>query len=280
VRLGEGGKDENHISEAAFARGLEALGQLKSQAEALGAEAICALGTMALRSAQNGGGFVEAARKATGVHINLIDGEEEARLVYRGVQEALEFDERTTLIMDIGGGSTEFILRRQGEVAYLGSFAIGCSRLLTQFRPADPILAEEIAAVEEHLEEQLEPLIAAAKGDWPRVLVGSSGSFDTLAQMCTENFAGSPLDPEARNYTFDLHQYSQISRRMLASNFDERLQTPGMIPMRADMIVMACVQINFVMRRLGIKTLRQSAYALKEGVFRALIENPRQWQKS
>lgn len=279
VRLGEGGNHETHIGEAAFQRGLQALESHLATARSEGAEAIYAVATAAIRSAENGPEFVQSAAE-TGVRINVIDGLQEASLIYEGVKRGIKFQDAPTLIMDIGGGSTEFILRRKGVVDYKASFPIGSSRLLEKFRPADPILSEQIEEVTDYLEEELSELIEACKSEWPRVLIGSSGSFDTLAAMCAENFKTSRFEEDETSYTFDMFEYMQIARQMLQSNFEERLATPGMIPMRADMIVMACIQINFVITRLGIKMLQQCNYALKEGFFFTLNENPEAWQKS
>ena len=182
--------------------------------------------------------------------------------------------------MDIGGGSTEFILLKEETILFKASYNIGSSRLLEKFRPADPILPEEIDTINEYLEETLSDLLEACKLHQPRVLIGSSGSFDTIAQMCVENYKTSSMEPDSTSYTFSMHEYMQISQQMVAAAYEERLNTPGMIPMRADLIVMAHLQINLLIKRLGIKMLQQCNYALKEGLFFTLntLHNP--WQKS
>lgn len=280
VRLAEGGITENQISDAAFERGQAAIGSHLETIKSLGANATYVMATSAIRSATNGPDFVKQAKARHQVNINVISGAEEAELIYAGVKKGIRFEEAPTLIMDIGGGSTEFIVLRNQKAVYKGSFLIGSSRLLEKFRPADPILPEEIDGINNHLEEELTDLIAACKPELPRVLIGSSGSFDTLAQMCVENFGTSRLEPEHSSYTFSMFEYMQIAERMVKSNFHERLNTPGMIPMRADNIVMACLQINFIIKRCGIKLLQQCSYALKEGLFFTLKENNNRWQKS
>ena len=126
----------------------------------------------------------------------------------------------------------------------------------------------------------LQDLVEICKPYHPRILIGSSGSFDTLAQMCILRFQSSGLTETDTTYMFDLYEYMQIAQHMIRSDFEERLNTPGMIPMRADMIVVACLQINFIIKRLGIKSLQLSTYALKEGVITSLTENEHTWQKS
>ena len=86
-------------------------------------------------------------------------------------------------------------------------------------------------------------------------------------------------DATKTSYEFELHQYMSIAQKMISSPYEQRLRTPGMIPMRADLMPMACIQINFLLKRLGIKTMKLSTYALKEGVFTTLKEKNK-WLES
>lgn len=279
VNLGEGGMD-GPLSSGAFERGMRALKLHHERLLHHQVDAVYALATSGLRSASNGREFAEAARQRFGIVIHIISGEDEADLIYRGVRQGVDFTERPTAIIDIGGGSTELISLRKMEPVAKFSLLLGSSRLLEEIRPADPIRSEQCEEVYQLLEERMAGFLAHCAADLPRVLIGSSGSFDTLAQMCVANFSSSFNKPEETSYTFDLYQYRQIAQRMIESNYEERWQTPGMDPMRVDNIVMACLQINFLIDRLGIKTLQQCNFALKEGVFDAIAENPDQWQKS
>lgn len=280
VRLAEGAGEDLQISEAAQTRALDALAQHKQTALEWEVDALYAVATAAVRTAPNGTDLVQAAEKALGIKINVIDGNTEAQLIYEGVKQGIEFKDAGSLIMDIGGGSTEFILLRDKKPVWQASFALGSSVMLNRFRPADPILPEEIEAIEDYLDEVLAPLKEAAGKEFPRVLIGSSGSFDTLAQMCAEIFRTSRFEEDETSYTFSMHEYMNVANRMLKSTFEERLNTPGMIPMRADMIVMACIEINYIIKRFGIRLLQQCNYALKEGLYYSLENDSEQWQKS
>lgn len=281
VRLAEGADlDDFAIGESAIERALQALSEHKENAIAHGADALYAVATAAVRTAKNGTTLVKRAQEELGLNINVIDGDTEASLIYEGVKQGIEFKDSPSLIMDIGGGSTEFILLREKRAVWQKSYPIGSSVMHNRFRPNDPIHREEIEAIDDYLEEVLSELTEACKGDFPRVLIGSSGSFDTLAQMCVDNFQTSRLDSDDTNYTFSMHEYMQIADRMLKSTFEERLHTPGMIPMRADMIVMACIEINFIIKRFGIRLLQQCNFALKEGLFYSLEKDAHSWQKS
>lgn len=281
VRLAQGSGDENHISENAMKRAIDALNQHVETIKSFEVDETFALATAAIRESVNGKVLVTKAEQECGVKINVIDGQKEADLIYEGVKRAISFKEDTpTLIMDVGGGSTEFILIKNNEIRYKNSFKIGCGLMLEHFRPNDPILPEQIEEIEEFLTDKLAELFEVANKERPKVLVGCSGSFDTLAQMCAVNFKTSRIEEDDINYTFDQFEYMQIAKQMITSNFEDRLNTPGMIPIRADMIVMACIQINFILKRLGIKMIQQCNYALKEGVFFTLSQNKNQWQVS
>lgn len=280
VRLAEGAGDELIISAPAMDRALEALASHKAKAIEWKVDALYTVATAAVRTAPNGPDLVRRAEQELGIKVNVIDGDTEAKLIYEGVKQGIEFKNAPSLIMDIGGGSTEFILLRDKQAVWKASYALGSSVMLNRFRPADPILPEEVEAIEDYLDEVLSPLKEAAGKEYPRVLIGSSGSFDTLAQMCAEIYRTSRFDEEETSYTFSMHEYMQIASRILKSTFEERLNTPGMIPMRADMIVMACIEINYIIKRFGIRLLQQCNYALKEGLYYSLENEAEQWQKS
>ena len=280
VKLGEGGINNKIIRDAPFQRGLDALRQHSKTIKENGVTSTYAFATSAIRSSSNGNTFVEEALKQCNIVVNVIDGQKEAELIYNGVKNALTLDKSPSLIMDIGGGSTEFIIADSEGVKWMYSFDLGASRLLERFQPTDPIHADEVIRIENFLGKELQPLWDACLNFPVSTLIGSSGSFDTLADMVHEAVPDTGYDPDATNYTFNLHQYHDIAQKMIDFTLEQRLATPGMISMRADMIVMACIQINLVIRVLGIKNLKLSTYALKEGVFFTLNNTEHKWQKS
>jgi exopolyphosphatase/guanosine-5'-triphosphate,3'-diphosphate pyrophosphatase len=280
VRLAEGRDVDRNLSQAAIARAMAALQTHKESALGYGAEALYVLATSAIRSAPNRATLLNAASEQLGLQIRLIDGLEEADLIFEGVAQGVKLQNATTLVMDIGGGSTELILVRDQKPVWRNSYPLGSSALLNQFRPGDTILQEELDALDEHYAEQLADLKEQCQNDFPRVLIGSSGSFDTLANMCVANFESSRLEEEDTSYTFIIHEYMKIADQMIRSTFEERLNTPGMDPMRADLMVMACTQINFIIKRFGIKMMQQCRYAVKEGAYFSIQKNPELWPKS
>ncbi len=280
VRLGEGGLVNNQLHPEAMARGLAALKEHKKTILENKVDSCFAFATSAVRGADNGKEFAENVAIETGIKINILSGDSEAYLIYEGVKLLYDFGKPYSLIMDIGGGSTEFILANSEGVKWQKSYDLGVSRLIQLFNPSDIIKEEEVEKIYHYLDKEISELIEVCKKFPPTELIGSSGSFDTFAQMIFERHQ-YPIDLEKTlKYNFKIQDYSEISGLMLSRNFEERLNTPGMIPMRADLIVLACVLVNHSLDRLAISNLKLSTYALKEGVFKTLEKENIPWQES
>lgn len=280
VKLGEGGITKDFITSEAYQRGLSALQAYKNTLEKFEVDEFYAVATSAIRCANNGPQFVKDAKEKLGIHIHVIDGDQEADLIYKGVRQSISLEEKPKLIIDIGGGSTEFIIANQKQSFWRKSYQLGAARLLETFQPKDPITSEDVSILESHFEEVLQEMFEMTEAYEVNCLIGSSGSFDTLAEMiCCKN--GSPTNwKKNKYYRFDMHDYNQIQRIIYESTLDERLKMDGLIPMRADMIVICIVMINYILNRLTLHDLRVSSYALKEGLINEIIINPKQWQKS
>lgn len=279
VKLGEGGLDQEKITPQAFARGLRALEEHKKTIKALGAHESYAFATSAIRSASNGSDFVKTAKEESGININVIDGHQEAELIYLGVKQAVDLGRSTSLIIDIGGGSTEFIIANQERIFWKNSYKLGSSRLLEIFKPNDPLKETDIQAIVDYISSSTPDLLNSIKQFKPQTLIGSSGSFDTLASMLHETHSDDIYDRSKSSYVFDVDRYRDIAQKMLSCSLQQRLETPGMIAMRADMMPMACIQINFLLNHLSDIEMKLSAYALKEGVF-ATLKHKNKWLRS
>lgn len=280
VKLGQGGITKNFIAQTPYQRGLDALTKHREKLKEEGITEFYAVATSAIRSADNGPEFVKEVKEKLGISIQVIDGDTEADLIYKGVIQALDLEETPKLIIDIGGGSTEFIIANQQETFWKKSYKLGAARLLEKFNPADPIELTDIAAIDSHLEETLAEMIEMAEVYEINCLIGSSGSFDTLAEMISCKNGDCNLWKKKKNYTFLMADYNQIQRVISEATLAERLKMEGLIPMRADMIVIAVVVINFILNRLIIHDLRLSNFALKEGLLQSLVTKPTLWQKS
>lgn len=271
VKIGEGGINAQIIVEEAQARAISALKHFKAVAEEYGASEIYATATSAIRNASNSVEITDKIFKETGIPVRVISGEEEAELIYSGVKKALRLHNEKSLIMDIGGGSVEFIIADDKQSYYKQSFEIGAQRLLDLFHHHDPMLPEELCKMEAYLHQQLTPLSNAVKALKPTTLVGSSGSFDTLSDIyCKEN--NIERHPDATEYPLTMDSFFKIYRDILDKNREERMQIPGMISLRVDMIVVACSLISYVLTQYNMKNIRVSSYALKEGLLDYVLQ--------
>lgn len=268
ARIGEGGINRQVITEAATGRALEVLRYFREQLDAHGVEPqkAFAFGTSAIRNAQNRDEFCETVQQETSIQIQIIDGNQEARYIYQGVAKALDLGEEASMIVDIGGGSVEFIIGNGKQIFWQQSFEIGGQRLMEKFMRTDPLSQADRKRLYNYFEEQLIPLTNAVHQYAPTALVGSSGSFDTLVDMDYFHRTGAGPTPEQTGFDLPLEEFYRSYELLLTSNHDERLAIPGMIPLRVNMIVVAICLIEYLLRTHGIKHIRVSSYALKEGV--------------
>jgi len=271
VRLGKGGINRQTILPEAMERGLKAIESHMKIIRHMGVDKTYAYATSALRSADNRSDFVNLLHERHNLRVEIITGEREAELIYRGVAQAVDLSSEKHLILDIGGGSNEFIIANHTEIFFKHSFPLGISRLLEKFIPSNPITPEEVNLVEEYIEKELHLLFDAASIHKPKVLVGSSGSFDTYRSLLTHG-----IDPcITPSISIPLKDYNRMHQQLLNSTMEERTIMPGMEPMRVEMIVLASIFTNYIIEKLGITHMIQSCYSLKEGALWDIVHHNR-----
>lgn len=274
VKLGEAGINKNIISEKPFIRGIKALKKYKRRAEEFGVKKIFAFATSAIRSASNGHEFIHAAKSQTGIDVQVISGDKEAELIYYGVRIAVRMNSSPLLIMDIGGGSTEFIIANKNEIFWKQSFLLGAARILEKFRPSDPITNRETGQICHYFDENLSPLYNAVKKFPVEELVGASGSFDSLAEMIAYRYYDIGLLKGITEYEFNPDDCEKMYDIILKSTVEERKRMKGLSKMRVDMIVVSAIFMKFIFEKLRLKKMRLSRYSLKEGVLWELFNTP------
>jgi len=270
VKLGEGGINKGIIQPEAYERGMAAMLKFHKLLGENDVRDIRAIATSALRNASNGQQFMDEVAEKTGISIEIIDGEQEADYIYKGVKLAGGLSHQTSLIMDIGGGSVEFIVGNENAILWKQSFEIGAARLMDKFHRTDPIPRESINALEIYLEEHLLSLLAVASKYPVDSIIGSSGAFETFAELI-ELEKNNPFTLDIKNYTFDFNELVAVTNKLISSSHDERKDTKGIIPIRVDMIVVASLITRFITQKLGIHKICLSTYSLKEGVLAEMM---------
>ncbi|MFD1144222.1 phosphatase [Larkinella insperata] len=268
AKIGKSGINQGVITEEATERALVVLRYFRAVLDQhqVPAEQAVAIGTSAIRNAGNQAEFIERVRQETGIVIRSISGDEEAGYIYAGVRAAGALGEPMALVVDIGGGSVEFILCTQQRIFWKQSFEIGGQRLLERFMETDPISPAAVNRMDRYFQEQLLPLTNAIHQYDPVVLVGSSGSFDTLIDMLFVQEKGHWPDENQTASELPLDAFYRFYELLVTRNHDERMQLPGMIELRVDMIVVGVCLINYLLRTYGLRQIRVSTYSLKEGV--------------
>ncbi len=271
VRLGEGGINKGFIQPEAFERGINAMVKFKKLIAQNSVKNIRAIATSAMRNAANGADFIEQVKSLTGISIETIDGDAEASYIYEGIKIAGCLSDNDSLIMDIGGGSVEFIICNKDGIKWKQSFEIGAARLMDKFHLADPIPPISIVSLNLYLENNLKDLFEACSGFAIENLVGSSGVFETYAQLLELN-KGNNLDlNQTKSYPFDNNTLLTLIEKLILSSHHDRAETKGIIPIRVDMIVTASILTRFVMQKLGISNVLMSTNSMKEGVLAEIL---------
>ncbi len=266
VRLGEQSLYKNVIGYDAIIRAVDAIKKIKVLADEYHVSEVHAFATSAVRSATNKDEFLTFIKAKTGLEINVISGEEEATLIYHGVKKAVKgMDKTPYLIMDIGGGSTEFIIVQNNEILWKHSFNLGVTRLLQHFTPSDPITKDEVIKIESYLTKELLPLTKVLNNYTIKTLVGASGSFDTIVNLIITQLHTAKDWYPSISYTIATEDYILIHRWLVLSTLKERKHMKGMDPIRVDTIVLATIFIKFIIEKFNMEQIIQSAYALKEG---------------
>lgn len=257
VALGMGGINEKRLAEASIDRALQALRVYKAKCDEYEVEEIRAFGTSAIRDAVNGDEFCALVYRQTGIRVTVISGLEEAQLIHRGVRCSYDYT-RPAVIMDIGGGSTEFILADKNGIQKAVSLNIGVSRIYQQLQLNDPISKEDIHTIENWLEEHSHGKLDGIQCD---ILIGSSGTFETLHEVYFQQ--KFPNSHACIPMTVD--ELKNVLTHIMQSTLEQRRQNQYIIPIRQIMIPIASVKINWILKKLGVQQLLISPYSLKEG---------------
>jgi exopolyphosphatase / guanosine-5'-triphosphate,3'-diphosphate pyrophosphatase len=264
VRMGVGGINENMITNAGIERTLSCLKTFAATCQTHGVLHMQAFGTSALRHAKNGKMVAQRITAETGIPVKIISGDEEAQLIYQGIRAAVPLGQEKNLLMDIGGGSVEFIIGNENEIFWKQSIEVGGQRLFERFHKHEPISPDELLALVDFLSHALQPLHNPLRLHNPKTLVGSSGTFETLSDMyCMRKAIENKRLP---NSPFAIDVFPSLKTDIVKSNHEERIAMPGMLAWRAEMIVVTCLLIDYLLTLHTFHDMKISRFSLKEGV--------------
>lgn len=272
VRLGSGGGDMKRLAPDAIDRGIDALSRMVDVALSLGAD-VTAVATSAVREAENKDEFVTRARQELDLEVEVISGFEEARLIHHGVIHALPLSDKRILVVDIGGGSTEFIVGENNDLVEARSLRLGAIRLTERYlpTPADggksadkPPSSKAIARCRGFLQSALSGVGRELGGHRPEVAVGSSGTIEAVASMIA---AAEGQEPRQLNgFTFTAKQLRRTVENVITCRPSERGDIPGLEARRVDIIVGGVLLVDEVFNAFDLDEMTISDYALREGV--------------
>jgi exopolyphosphatase/guanosine-5'-triphosphate,3'-diphosphate pyrophosphatase len=267
VKLGECGVNKGYIAEQAFERGIQALIEFKTQLDKHEIKNVLATATAAVRDASNGAEFIKQALEKTQILITLIDGLKEAEYIYTGTKAANILSTSTDLIMDIGGGSVEFIICNQNQIFWKNSYRLGAARLLADFYVNDEVLKPEVLEnIQQLFINKLSDLFDAITKHQPLKLIGTAGSFDSFATMISIDSKDVYNANTHRSFNFNNTEFTSLLETIINSNHEERMNMKGLISLRVDMILMAAILSQFVAAQFKIKEIVTCSYSLKEGL--------------
>lgn len=271
VRLGSGSTDMKYISAEAMSRGIETLKRFKSLADSAGAD-VRAVATSAVREALNQIEFLLRVREETKIRIEVASGNEEARYIYLGILQALPVFDKKILLIDIGGGSTEFLVGFQREVIFDNSLKLGAIRLTQRFLKENKLESKAIKDCKKYVKGYMQPVTRELKRlDYEQV-TGSSGTIMNIANIIKMKRGHNP-EMKLNNFTFTSDELFCATDSILSCDTKkELLKIEGLDPTRADIIPAGAIILEQIFKELKIKSITVSEYALREGVIYDTIE--------
>jgi exopolyphosphatase/guanosine-5'-triphosphate,3'-diphosphate pyrophosphatase len=270
VGLGKGAMENIFLQEDAMDRALLCLKEFVDLFQAKGGELsnFYAVGTSILRRATNATAFMQRVSAELGIQIRLIDGIQEADYIYAGIRNSLpERWEKTSLVMDIGGGSVEFILFKGQQVLYRVSLELGGLRMKSLFSVNNEFNLSVVSDLDAYVSREMTSLFNVCRAAKPRVLLGAAGAFETILDL------ESRPDEAPASCEINLAEFLGHKKRLDGLPYEERVGYPGMKAFRASIFPYATFLVEKVLRELAIDELWFSSYSLKEGFWFTELQN-------
>lgn len=268
TRLGSGFYETHILQKKAIAETAEAVAKFAAEARKSGAQSLRVIATSAARDAKNPGDLLDAIRKIASLDVQIISGAQEADWAFQGVTSNPQFSQRPLLILDVGGGSTEFIVGQHGQTQFRESFNVGTVRLMEQLQASDPPMANELddcrAWLFHFLQERVAPSLKPVLQSFPKShlqLVGTGGTSTILGKIERQMEGYDREGIESVELT--RARVHELTGQLWGVSLAERRTVPGLPAKRADVILFGVLVYEAVMTEFDFSTLRVSTRGLR-----------------
>jgi exopolyphosphatase/guanosine-5'-triphosphate,3'-diphosphate pyrophosphatase len=263
VGLGRLSFPSRRLSAEAMSRAISVLERFQQAAQQRQAEKIVAVATSAVREAENGGDLIERVRRQLGLYIRVVSARDEARLIYLAVRHAISLRSQPHLMIDIGGGSVEFVVGDDKQASLLESRKLGAARMTARYVKSDPISDADHQHLLKHYDKELAPLVEQIEALRPVKAIGTSGTLENLATMCgSEPSHNGAEHPQV----IERARLEKLLAQLLESRSKDRAKIRGLDDQRKDQIVAGAVLVNELFKRLRLKRIEICPSALREGI--------------
>ena len=270
VRLGRRSFTTGRLTNEAMDLAIRALINFKKLGRVRRVTRMRAVATSAVREAENRASFIRRIRKETGIDVEVVSGAEEARLIFVAARHALGLEGGPHLLVDVGGGSVELVLVRDGEPLWMKSVPLGAARLTEHYLTDDPPDHAQIKRLEHHIDSQIGTLMRQARKAGATRAIGTSGTINTLVAMARAA-RGEELG-RLHGATATADEIAKLSADLISANAALRLELPGMDAKRVDLMPAAAQLVEYILRRSGAPELVACTWALREGLLLSLAE--------
>jgi exopolyphosphatase/guanosine-5'-triphosphate,3'-diphosphate pyrophosphatase len=274
VRLGQGVDQARRLRVDAMDRVIAVLKEWRHVIDGYHVEAMILVATSAVRDAANRDEFLDRVKSATGFAVEVITGEEEARCTLLGIRSGLPVGITDMLALDIGGGSTEFILDKPPQPLTIRSIDIGVVRVSERMLHGDPPTTGQVQQAREWIRKEISTAVTGMDRPAGLAYVGTAGTITSLAAMAQKLAAYEPA--QIHNYTLAIQTVQELEQRLLSRSKAQRVGMPGLEPGREEVIAAGAIILRTVMDTLDVKIILVSDLGLREGVLIDLANKMRQ----
>ncbi len=260
IRLGADVFDREKISDKNIHLAAVIFKDFAELLEKFHVRSLLAVGTSALREAKNRGRFLQSVHKASGIHIRIIDGVEEARLIHQAVKHQISLNRQRALLIDIGGGSVELTFSERAMMSATESFPFGTVRTL-EYMKRYKLNEEGLEGIaDEYLRPMTDFISRRTRRQRPRIAVGTGGNVETLARLKSRLLNSNDQE------VIEIAELEEMIARLQAYKIKDRIRKLNMRPDRADVIVPAALVLHSAMKKAQLRRILVPHVGLREGL--------------